>query len=112
MLEPRLVHEENVEEEGFADRRSKALVGGEDVPTAAGFSLGVAEYFAEEFGELQTHSDQEAVYVISGQGEMRVGEHVVAVRPGFAAYLPPGTPHATRRTGREPVKVVYAHGAV
>ena len=34
------------------------------------------------------------------------------VAPGTAVYVPPKAPHATRRTGPDPVKLVYAHGAV
>lgn len=100
------------EREEYPDRWSKDLVGGVDLPTTGGFSLGVAEYHVTEFGPPQVHDDQEAVYVVRGQGQMRIGDEVYEVHPGCAVYVPPGVPHATRRTGEEPVKVVYAHGAV
>lgn len=106
------VHEDDVQKEQHSDRWSKNLIGTDAVPTTSGFNLGVASYHAEEFGELQTHDDQEAVYVVSGVGEIRLGDCVHPVRPGVSASIPPGTPHATRRTGPEPVKVVYTHGAV
>ncbi|NCO37289.1 MAG: hypothetical protein COZ06_16695 [Armatimonadetes bacterium CG_4_10_14_3_um_filter_66_18] len=106
------IHEDDVNPEQHPDRWSKDLVGTEGLPTTAGFSLGVAEYHTQEFGPLQTHGDQEALYVVSGTGEVCVGDVVHAVRPGTALSVPPNTTHATRRTGEEPVKVVYAHGAV
>ena len=101
------VHEEEVSKSEYPDRWSKDLVEG-----SSGFSIGVAEYHATEFGEVQVHEDQEAVYVVSGVGEIRIGDAVHAIRPGSAALIPPKTDHATRRTGDAPVKVVYAHGAV
>ena len=101
------VHEEEVSRSVYPDRWSKDLVEG-----SSGFSVGVAEYDATEFGPVQVHEDQEAVYVVSGVGEMRIGNEVHPICPGSAAYIPPGTEHATRRTGDVPVKVVYAHGAV
>jgi mannose-6-phosphate isomerase-like protein (cupin superfamily) len=101
-----------MERQEHSDRWSKDLVGTEGTPTTAGFSLGVAEYHAQEFGPLQTHDDQEALYVVSGEGQVRVGDALHCVRPGVALYVPPNTVHATRRTGERPVKVVYAHGAV
>jgi len=101
------VHEQEVPKSVYPDRWSKDLVEG-----SSDFCIGVAEYHATEFGALQVHEDQEAVYVVSGVGEIRIGDEVHAIRPGSAAVIPPKTEHATRRAGDAPVKVVYAHGAV
>ncbi len=105
-------HEDDIPREVSIDRWSKDLVGTDAIPTTSGFSVGVAEYTEPEFGEIQVHDDQEAVYVVSGVGEMKLGDGAIPVRPGSSAYVPAGTPHATRRTGDDPVKVVYAHGAI
>jgi mannose-6-phosphate isomerase-like protein (cupin superfamily) len=108
-----MVHENDVPKEKAADRWSKDLIGGGSlVKTTSGFNLGVAEYFVEEFGPRQVHEDQEAVYVVSGVGEITVSGTVHQVSPGTAVYIPPRAPHATRRTGKDPVKVVYTHGAI
>lgn len=95
--------------EQHADRRSADLISAANTPAHAGLSLGVAEYTASEFGELQRHPDQEAVYCVSGQGVIRVGEEEFAIFPGRAVYIGRNVAHATRRTGPEPVKVVYVH---
>lgn len=108
-----VVQESDIPREDAADRWSKDLVGGSSpLATTAGFNVGVAEYFVEEFGPRQIHDDQEAVYVISGVGEITVGDEVYTVSPGSAVSIPPRAPHATRRTGDAPVKLVYAHGAI
>ena len=112
MCTRRSIHEDDVPKSEYADRWSKDLVGGDDLSTTSGFSIGVAEYHAEQFGELQVHGDQEAVYVISGVGEATVGGDTIALKPGTAFYVPPEAEHATRRTGPESVKVLYAHGAI
>lgn len=106
------VHESDIARHDHADRWSKDLIGGPEVPTASGFSIGLAEYHQPQFGEMQVHDDQEALYVISGVGQVTVGEEVVDVRPGSAVYVPPGAAHATRRTTDEPVRLIYAHGSV
>ena len=103
------IHENEVARSEYPDRWSKNLVTGECGATS-GFNLGVALYTSDTFGPIQVHDDQEAVYIISGEGEIKLGEKVYPIRPGSAAYIPRGTPHATRRTGEEPVKVVYTHG--
>ncbi|HUW58553.1 MAG TPA: cupin domain-containing protein [Planctomycetota bacterium] len=112
MSDKPLCHEDDVEKEICIDRWSKDLVGTGTIPTTSGFSIGVAVYTEPEFGERQRHADQEAVYVVSGVGEILIGEKTYPVKPGSAAYIAPGVVHATRRTTDEPVKVVYAHGPV
>ncbi len=107
------VREDDVARENAPDRWSKNLVGGSSaLKTTSGFNIGVAEYFVTEFGPIQVHEDQEAVYVISGVGEITVDGNIYPVAPGTAVSIPPRAAHATRRTGGEPVKVVYAHGAI
>ena len=109
--QPTTVAEAQVQQTDFADRWSKDLIGGAQVPADAGFNLGVASYHATEFGQAQVHDDQEALYVISGEGEILLNDQTFPLSPGAAVYVPPGTRHATRRTGEQPVKVVYCHGA-
>jgi mannose-6-phosphate isomerase-like protein (cupin superfamily) len=107
------VREEDIQKKTAADRWSKDLVGGSSpLKTTHGFNVGVAEYHVEAFGPLQVHDDQEAVYVISGVGEITVAGKVYPVSPGTAVYIPAKAAHATRRTSAAPVKLVYAHGAM
>ncbi len=96
----------------FADRWSKDLIGTAAIATTSGFNLGRACYTATEFGAPQVHADQEAVFVISGVGEIKVGGEVIALAPGVAVYVGPGVEHCARRTTDEPVQVVCCHGAV
>ena len=105
------IHESEVPRQEHADRWSKGLIGGAQVNTTSGFAIGIAEYHQPEFGEPQVHDDQEALYVLSGVGQVRVGKEIVDVSPGSALYIAPGTPHATRRTTAEHVRLIYAHGA-
>jgi mannose-6-phosphate isomerase-like protein (cupin superfamily) len=106
------VNESAIEPRQFPDRWSKDLIGTDDLPTTSGFNLGRACYTATEFGAPQVHADQEAVFVISGVGEIQVGREVIALEPGVAVYVGPGVEHCARRTAEEPVQVVYCHGAV
>ena len=106
------MHESEIARQDHADRWSKDLIGGAEVPAASGFSIGIAEYHQPEFGELQVHDDQEALYVISGVGQVTVGGELIDVRPGSAVYVAPGAAHATRRTSDQSLRLIYAHGSV
>lgn len=108
------IHVDEVQASNFADRWSKNLVGTENMPTQAGFNLGIAEYHASEFEpeNIQEHDDQEALFVLSGEGEIQIGDTLHFAKPGTAFYVPPHTPHCARRTGETPLRLVYTHGAV
>ncbi len=55
------------------------------------------------------HPEQEQVYVIvRGRGLMRVGDEEAEVRAGTLVYVPPGSGHAVRNTGEEPLVYVSA----
>lgn len=108
------IHVDQVNAAQFADRWSKNLVGTDDIPTKAGFNLGVAEYHTTTFEpqNVQKHDDQEALYILSGEGEVQIGDELHAVKPGTALYVPPHTSHCARSTGDVPLRLVYTHGAV
>jgi mannose-6-phosphate isomerase-like protein (cupin superfamily) len=103
------VDENEVQWQELADRRSADLIVPGATPAHGGLVLGVAVYTAESYGPLQVHDDQEAVYCVSGKGMIRIGEEEFEIQPGRAFYIGRGVAHATRRTGPEPVKVVYVH---
>jgi len=106
------VHEDDFTAQQYPDRWSKDLIGTGDIATTNGFNLGCAEYHATDFDAVQVHDDQEALYVVSGVGEIKLDDEVLPLEPGTAVYVGPGVSHSTRRTGDAPVKVVYTHGAV
>ena len=105
------IYENDAKKELFDDRWSADLINGELFKTTSGFSIGIAEYSCKEFGKPGIHEDQEAIYIISGEGEYMLGDSVFTISPGYAIYVPPGTKHAVRRTTDKPVKLLYAHGA-
>lgn len=103
----KVILERDVEKSVFHDRWSKDLISSH----VDGFSLGIAQYHSGEFGTPQVHEDQEAVYVVSGVGEMLLDGEVICLEAGTAIYVPAGCRHAARVTGDQPLDVVYAHAS-
>ena len=92
--------------------QKSALLVGEAQGCTNGFCMGVAVYHCEEYDTPGVHEDQEGFCVVSGRGMARVGDEEFPVAPGTVFLAARGVPHAIRRTGQDPVKVIWAHGAV
>jgi len=58
---------------------------------------------------IHTHPESEQAYVVvRGTGRMILGDDEQAVGPGTLVFIPPGTPHAVRNDGDEPLVYVSA----
>ncbi len=61
------------------------------------------------------HAAEELYHITRGEGEMRLGDERFRVRAGDTVCIAPGTPHAIRNTGAEPLAILccsspaYAH---
>jgi mannose-6-phosphate isomerase-like protein (cupin superfamily) len=56
---------------------------------------------------LHTHSDlDEILYVVAGDGVVRVRDETMMLTPGSLTVIPRGLPHATERRGRNPLIVL------
>lgn len=84
---------------------------GDEQGAVKGFSMGVSYCFNEEYGSQATHDDQEGFYVVSGAGYLLLGDTEYRLEPGMSLIAKADEPHAMRKTSREPIKVVWAHGA-
>ena len=51
-----------------------------------------------------THADfDETLYVVAGDGTVRIGTEAISMSPGMLTTIPRGTPHAIERRGRNPL---------
>lgn len=94
-----------------ARRRTKNLVGGASAVDCKNFSLGVVE-LEPNGGQVPWHNqEQEEVYlVISGEGEMCLGEERYPLRTGQLVFIPPNEFHQLTNMGDEPLTMLYCYG--
>lgn len=52
------------------------------------------------------HATEEIYHVTAGSGLMRMGDEEFAIQPGDTVCIPPGTAHAVRNTGEEPLRIL------
>jgi mannose-6-phosphate isomerase-like protein (cupin superfamily) len=55
---------------------------------------------------MHSHSYDEIVYIIDGEGILHIGGQERAIRPGSAMHLPPLVEHCLENTGPEPMRVL------
>lgn len=94
-----------------ARRRTRNLVGGAAPIQARQFSMGYVT-LEPDGGQVPWHNqEQEEVYfVVSGIGEMCLGEEKSELRGGQAVYIPSGIFHQLTNIGDEPLVMIYCYG--
>lgn len=53
-----------------------------------------------------THTYDEVVYIVAGEGVVHLGDSERAVAAGTCVYLPPGTPHCIENRGAGPLRLL------
>jgi mannose-6-phosphate isomerase-like protein (cupin superfamily) len=54
------------------------------------------------------HATEEIYHITAGEGSMRLGEDLFAVRAGDTICIAPGTPHCVENTGAVPLRILCA----
>lgn len=55
---------------------------------------------------FHTHTYEEVIYILSGEGIVHVGEQSHELTAGACVYLSPGTPHCLENPGAEPLRLL------
>ena len=94
-----------------ARRCTQNLVGGASPIQAQNFCMGYVT-LEPSGGQVPWHNqDSEEVYVIlSGTGEMCLGNERLTVCDGQAIFIPPGEYHQLTNTGEDILVMIYAYG--
>lgn len=105
-----VVHESEVEgERRDPPRVSKVLIS-EYTTGAANISMGVNITEVDSCIPLHGHeNEEEAMYIISGEGKLVMGEEEYLLSAGSAIYSPKGIKHTIINTGNDPLKLVWAY---
>ena len=94
-----------------ARRRTQNLVGGASPIQAKSFSMGYVTLEANG-GQVPWHNqEQEEVYfIVSGRGQMCVGQECRTISGGQAVFIPPGEFHQITNTGPDELTMIYCYG--
>jgi mannose-6-phosphate isomerase-like protein (cupin superfamily) len=94
-----------------ARRRTRNLVGGVSPVQCQNFSMGYVT-LEPHGGQVPWHNqEQEEVYfIVSGTGEVCLGDERQTVNGGQCVYIPPTVFHQLTNTGSEPMTMIYCYG--
>lgn len=94
-----------------ARRRTQNLVGGAAPIQTDTFSMGFVT-LEPHGGQVPWHNQEqvEVYYVVSGVGEMCLGEEVAELSTGMAVEIPSGVYHQLSNKGDSPLTFIYVYG--
>ena len=87
-------------------RETRDLISGKTVGSK-GISLRIADVLPGALctpGHVHTECE-EVIFILSGQGEIKIGEETFPMKIGDAILLPSGVPHLIRNTGKEGMRM-------
>lgn len=94
-----------------ARRHTHNIAGGSSPIQASNFSLGFVT-LEPDGGQVPWHNHQqeEVYFILSGTGEMCIGEECATIHDGEAVFIPPGVFHQLTNIGPAPLRMVYCYG--
>lgn len=78
---------------------------GKNAPHVDDITLIVEEIAPGDRIPLHTHPINEVIVILAGTPEVALGDDTQQVEPGTVVFIPAGTPHGTRNTGADPVRL-------
>ena len=104
------IHLDDVEGTLFpAGRRTKVLVGKDSPLQAKGFVMGRVRVFPGGSIPAHEHFNEEIYHILSGAGEMQVGDETGTVRAGDPVYLAPAGPPTLRNPGASDMEILFVY---
>jgi mannose-6-phosphate isomerase-like protein (cupin superfamily) len=93
-----------------ARRRTQNLVGGASPIQAANFAMGFVT-LEPNGGQVPWHNQEqeETYFVVSGTGEMCLGDEKRPLTSGQAVYIPPSVFHQLTNVGNTPLTMIYCY---
>ena len=80
---------------------------GPDMTGSKNLLFGVAVFPPDSDAGPHVHQrEEEVIYILSGHGQIKIGDSLEPLEPGVAAYIPPGIEHQVIVQGDQPLKLV------
>lgn len=98
--------ENNIEKTNFRDRWVKFAFGQQGYIKTDNLNLGIVEFNKNRTSESHKHPVEEALYVLSGKGKIKIEENIYNIEKGEFTYIPKEAEHSII-TGKDNLKILF-----
>lgn len=88
-----IFNEKDIEKITFDDRWVRFAFGSQGKSKTKNLNLGITKFEKNKTSLIHKHDIDEALYILSGKGTVKVGDKSCKVRAGDFIYIPCGTDH-------------------
>ncbi len=94
----------------FEDRMVKFAFGHQGRKKTDSLHLGIVEFKPGKQPNAHTHEVEEALYILSGNGKIKIEGQCFNIQKGDFAYIPAGKSHLVLTGEQDPLKILFMFG--
>ncbi|MGM0366138.1 MAG: cupin domain-containing protein [Actinomycetota bacterium] len=99
-----------IEVTDFEDRLVKFAFGSQGREKTDTLNLGIVEFKTNQKASPHTHDVDEALYVLSGRGRIKIDGNYSGIREGDFALIPSGKSHLIETDRQNRLKILFVFG--
>ena len=105
-----IFNEEGIDEKSFENRWVKFAFGPNRFVDTENLYIGIVEFYKGKGMKSHSHNVEEAMYVLSGKGKIKIGSLVYDIKEKDFVYIPKNKNHAIIPDRNNRLKILFAFG--
>ena len=105
-------NEEDIKKKVFDDRWVKFAFGPGGMIKTENLNMGITEFSEDKTSLTHRHDVDEALYILSGNGSVRVGDKVHCIRTGDFINVPRGSDHTIITGAESKLKIFFVFAGI
>lgn len=102
-----IFNEKDIKKKVFDDRWVKFAFGPEGFIKTENLNMGITEFSEGKTSLTHKHDVDEALYIISGKGSVRIDEETYSIRAGDFIYVPRESDHTMITDQKSKLKIFF-----
>jgi len=105
-------NEEDIKKKVFDDRWVKFAFGPEGLAKTENLNMGITEFSEEKTSLAHSHDVDEALYIITGKGSVKIDEETHSIRAGDFIHVPRGSDHTLITDQKSKLKIFFVFSGI
>ncbi|MBA7552615.1 hypothetical protein ES705_45185 [subsurface metagenome] len=101
-----IFNEEYIEKTIFNNRWVRFAFGNNGIIKTKNLNMCITEFSIGDSSPIQKHDVDEAIYVLSGNGSIKIDEETHRIRDGDFIYVPQGSNHSMETDQKNKLKIL------